>query len=200
MPRRLCRLKFRAWERTTSASWRSPTAPRPSSRSSPSGCSTPSTWTDAQSRRLLDFRCLTTIEAETHLRFRSALQSALNHRNPNNTTWTVSSRSLFRAFYKPVPTWTTWHPCGICGRITTNRDFNFGGQWKSSGRTVRATFLAACTPFLLNFTLRVQVMGCLLFLHGGDCKMSKLTWRGLTSLSPVSSPANPITRIPFDWY
>lgn len=25
-------------------------------------------------------------------------------------------------------------------------------------------------------------------------------WRGLTSLSPVSSTANPVTRIPFDWY
>lgn len=126
---------------------------------------------------------------------------ALNHRNPKNTTWTVSSRSLCRAFYKPVPTWTAGRPCGICGRIATNRDFNFGGQWKKSGgRTVWATFPAACTPFLLNFTLCVQVMGCLLFLHGGDCKMSKHTWRGLTSPSPVSSPAHPITRILFDWY
>lgn len=123
MLRRRCRLKSRAWGRTTSASWRSPTAPRPSSRSSPSGCSTPSTWTDAQSRRLLDFRCLTAIEADLK---RACSVPALQHRNPKNTTWTVSSRSPCRAFYKPVPTGTTGRPCGICGRITTNRDFNFG--------------------------------------------------------------------------
>lgn len=49
MPRRRYRLRSRACERTTSVSWRSPTAPQPSSRSSQSGSLTPSTWTDAHS-------------------------------------------------------------------------------------------------------------------------------------------------------
>lgn len=45
MLRRRCRHRLKACGRTTSAWWRSPTAPRPSWRSSRSGSSTPSTWT-----------------------------------------------------------------------------------------------------------------------------------------------------------
>lgn len=48
--RRRCRHRLKACERTTSGWWRSPTAPRPSWRSSRSGSSTPSTWTNRDPR------------------------------------------------------------------------------------------------------------------------------------------------------
>lgn len=124
MPRRLCRLKSRTWETTTSASWRNPTAPPPSSRSSPSGCSTPSTWTESRPPAAR-------LQVLDHYGSGSATQSKFSParkqknmfiwKNKNKTQLELST--LVSGFYKPVPNTASPTSLWICGLATTNNDF-----------------------------------------------------------------------------
>lgn len=134
MPKHHCRLRSKAWKRTTSVSWRSPIVPPPSSRSSQSGSSTPSTWTDARSRWLLYVRCLTTIQRDLKLYYSVLHLTAVSYKSSQHEL------QLLLGFYKPVPTWTTSHPssalwiCGVSPLKTTlflgkNRGIEENEQW-----------------------------------------------------------------------
>lgn len=129
MPKHHCRFRSKAWERTTSVSWRSPTVPPPSWRSSQSGSSTPSTWTEAHSRWLLYVRCLTTIQMDVKLCC-SVLHLQQSYKSSQHELW------LLLGFYKPVPTRTTSRPSfalWICGVITI-KDYIVSGKEQGNRR------------------------------------------------------------------
>lgn len=114
MQRRHCKLRSRACVKTISASWRSPTARQPSSRSSQSGSSTQSTWTEAHSRRLPDrgsydhYSTWPDIFVVQYCTNTIVLQRAFK----KLTTWPVSL-----GVYKPVPNGLTCQPFQPCESV-----------------------------------------------------------------------------------
>lgn len=119
MPRCRCRLKSRVCVKTTSVSWKSPTALQPSSRSSQSGYSTPSTWTDAHSRRLFSTGSMTT--TQTDLKLFSTVHTLWSFKDHPKmfikklTTWTVSLTKQCQHGLICHPASASW----ICGITIT---------------------------------------------------------------------------------
>lgn len=161
MPRRLCRLKSRTWETTTSASWRNPTAPPPSSRSSPSGCSTPSTWTESRPPAAR-------LQVLDHYGSGSATQSKFSpaRKQKNMFIWkkkkkthNLNCRLLSRAFTNQCQTRPRRRPCGS---VDSPPPTTMTLWRKGASVGIRHShFLAACTPFLqmLQFVSMWWVVG-----------------------------------------
>lgn len=164
MPRRLCRLKSRTWETTTSASWRNPTAPPPSSRSSPSGCSTPSTWTESRPPAAR-------LQVPDHYGSGSATQSKfsparkqknmwIEKKKKKNTTWTVDScLGLLQTSAKhgladvPVDLWTRHHKQWLYGGKEPVWESVTATSWRHALPSFKCSSLCPCD-------------GLLVFLHG----------------------------------
>lgn len=197
-PRHLCRLKSRAWERTTSASWRNPTAPPPSSRSSPSGCSTPSTWTESRppaARFQVLHRDRSQSEAQSAFSLAPKQKNMLIYKN-KNTTWTVDGR--FKILQTsanhgladvPVDLWPRHHQLWLDG-----------GKGASVGIR-HCHLLAACTPspLMLQFVSMWWVVGAPAWQT--TCKMLKLSRKeGSKPLFLVGSPANLVPMSPYAEY